>query len=156
MADGSHLTELANLDAALAEATEARKEAGRIAKSEATSCHRSATGDLADYWDAVRFKKRLPSGEDHKRLSRELAQKVLDEGLLFDDVGGNALIIENPAALERVEKAEADYIEARTARRQYSAEFAEEIAAERGAAKMVGVRDALKGDDPAALDLALR
>lgn len=154
MSETPLLEELSRLEAEVSAAHERRSSAKAVAEEASWRVHKDAVSDLHAYGDDVAFKRREPDESEQRRLTMELLDRVREEGLLLESIRGGLRISDpRPAAEHR--EATAAAAGAHRRRAEFERANREGIEVERRQADMDRVRDALAGDDPAALREAL-
>jgi hypothetical protein len=147
---------LAELDLAVAAARERHSDAKGRARSRAnTALGVEVARPLADYGDAVAFKKREADEEEHRRAQDEVLGEIRERGLLLRHVGRGLLQVTDPGLEDEIATARRAYLVAKRERETFAQENADGLRDEHEAAEMRRLRDAIAGDDPAAVREAL-
>ena len=139
---------LAELDAAVEEAGERRSEASTRRRWRARAgVGKQVTEELRNYVDGVRFNKREPDLDEHRKLTKEFFERVEKDGLVLDPDNQGAIRVLDPK-LERAEReANEVLVAARQARADFLAENAEKIEAERLVKESQRFREATEAGD---------
>ena len=115
--------------------------------------------ELTQYHAAVAYRQRRPDEKTLRRLSREAADAIIAEGLVFEPVNphnpGPAFRLYDPVPVREYDEAQRAATDAAAERDRFAAEHAELLADAERRDKMDALRDALGSDDPDALAAAL-
>jgi hypothetical protein len=113
---------------------------------------------LAEYFDAVAYRRREADPEEERRLTAAFLESVTEQGLVVRPLrAGNAGMVEvfDPEPDRAAAEAQREATAAQTRLDEFREVHREEIAADARRAEMERIRDALAGDDPAAVREAL-
>jgi len=148
------------------EQLEARAAEGQCRYSEALAATRVAqqtgaevAGPLAAYHAEVLHRQRDADGDEARRLTLEVLLRITDDGLLLEPldptVPARGLRVVDPGPARALEDASSAADAARVERDTFKAEVKDLLEEADARTRMSRVRDALDGEDPAALRDAL-
>lgn len=147
---------LADLNAAVESARQRSRAAEARRRREADAIV-GPVRPLIDYRDDVDFNRRSADLGEAQRLTRDLCERVIDGDLVFEAVASlpGALIVRDPSVQAEAESAREAYDRATVERGAFVRRHGDDLQAERDAAEMGRLREAIAGDDPTALRRAL-
>jgi hypothetical protein len=149
---------LAGLDERLADA----RERVQHLRAEARAYWKvpdAVLAELGDYHRDVLVRRRAADPAEARRLSRELCERVIRDGLVIEPTDpcrpAAGLRVTDPSRLAAAEAAQTVATEVQRERDELAARHAELLDRDAKRTRMAAIRDALQGDDPDALRAAL-